>query len=122
MTLTKRIAVFVAFWLLAGVVYAVFSDVTVEAGDSLLDARFAMVYLAPLAAASGMAFTFVPSDHEVVVSWLIVVVFCVHAIIALTRRNRRQFMALTMIQVLFLVVSVPCVLYFFHYEATHGHG
>ena len=131
MTLKKRIAVFAALWLLAGALCAVFSDISVEAGQSELLVRLQLVYLAPLIAASGVAFTLVHGhydtwqqrDHyEAVIGWLLIALFVVHAIITLTRRSQRQFMALAAIQILFLIASVSCVLYFFHYDATHGHG
>lgn len=131
MPIANRIVVFAALWLLAGVLCAVFSEVGVEAGESEFLARLQLVYLAPLIAASGVAFTVVHGhydtwqqrDHyEAVVGWLLVGLFLLHAIITLTRQTRRQFMALSAIQIFFLIASVPCVLYFFHYEATHGHG
>ncbi len=131
MSLTKRIAVFAGLWLLAGVLCAAFSDITVEAGESEFFVRLQLVYLAPLIAASGVAFTLVHGhydtwqqrDHyEAVVGWLLIAFFVVHAVIAVTRQTRQQFIALSAIQILFLVASVSCVLYFFHYDATHGHG
>lgn len=131
MMLKKRIAIFAALWLLAGVLCAVFSDISVEAGQSELLARFQLVYLAPLISASGVAFTLVHGhydtwqqrDHyEAVVGWLLIAFFTAHAVITLTRQSRRQFMILSAIQVIFLIASVSCVLYFFHYDAIHGHG
>lgn len=131
MPLTKRIAVVATLWLLAGVLCAAFSDISVEAGESELLARLQLVYLAPLIAASGVAFTVVHGhygtwqqrDHyEAVVAWLLIGLFLVHAVITLTRQTRRQFMALCVVQVLFLVACVACVLYFFHYDATHERG
>lgn len=131
MPLTKRIAVFAALWLLAGVLCAVFSDITVEAGESEFFVRLQLVYLAPLIAASGVAFTLVHGHYdtwqqrehyEAVIGWFLIALFVIHAVIAVTRRTRQQFIALSAIQILFLVASVSCVLYFFHYDATHGHG
>ncbi len=131
MPLKKRIAVFVGLWLLAGVFFAVFSDITVEAGDSDVLCRLQLVYLAPLFATAGVAFTIVHGQYETahqrelyqqVVGWITIGIFTLHAVIALTRRSRQQFIGLTIIQVLFLIASTACVLYFFHYDATHGRG
>jgi len=131
MPLTKRIAVFVALWLVAGVSCAVFSDVTAEAGESQFFVRLQLVYLAPLIAASGVAFTLVHGHYdtwqqrehyEAVIGWLVIAFFVVHALIAVTRQTRQQFITLSAIQILFLLASVSCVLYFFHYDATQGHG
>ncbi len=131
MPLKKRIAVFGALWLLAGVLCAAFSDISLEAGESELPTRLRVAYLAPFVATVGVAFTLVHGhydtwqqrDHyEAVIRWLLAGVFIVHAFIALTRQTRRQFITLAVIQVIFLVPSVASVLYFFHYDATHGHG
>jgi hypothetical protein len=131
MTLAKRIAVFAVLWLLAGAVVAVFSDITVEAGESEWLVRFQVMCLAPLVAALGVTFAIVHGSHgtapqsdnyESIVCWLLSAFFAAHAVIALTRQKRRQFIMLSIVQVLFLAASVPCVLYFFHYEATHGKG
>lgn len=131
MPLKKRIAVFTALWLLAGVLCAVFSDISVEAGESETLARLQVISLAPLVAAFGVAFTLVHGhygtwqqrDHyEAVVRGLLIGGFILHAIITLTRQTRRQFIALAVIQILFLVPCVASVLYFFHYHATHGHS
>lgn len=131
MPLIKRIAIFATLWLLAGVLCAVFSDISVEAGESEFVARLQLVYLAPIIAASGVAFTLVHghcdtgqqrAHYEAVVGWVLIVFFVAHAVIALSRRTQRQFVALSVVQILFLVASVSCVLYFFHYDATHGHG
>ena len=131
MPLKKRIAVFAALWLLAGVLCAVFSDISVEAGESEFLTRLRVVYLAPLVAAFGVAFTVVHGhydtwqqrDHyEAVVRWFVIGGFILHAVITLTRQTQRQFIALAVVQVLLLIPSVASVLYFFHYDATHGHG
>ncbi len=131
MPLTKRIAVFTGLWLLAGVVCSVFSDITVEAGESEFFIRLQLVYLAPLISALGVAFTLVHGhydtwqqreQYEAVICWLLIALFVIHAVIAVTRQTRQQFIVLSAIQILFLVASVSCVLYFFHYDATHGHG
>ena len=131
MTLTKRIAVFAALWLIAGVLCAVFSDISAEAGESEFFGRLKLVYLAPLVAAWGVAFTLVHGHYdtwqqrehyEAVVRWCLIAVFVVHAVIAVTRQTRKQFIALSAIQILLIVASVPCVLFFFHYHAEHGHS
>lgn len=131
MPLKKRIAVFVGLWFMAGVFSAVFSDITVEAGDSEFLYRLQLVYLAPLFAAVGVACTIIHGQYETwqqrdlyqqVVFWITIGIFTFHAVIALTRRSRQQFIGLTIIQFLFLVASTACVLFFFHYDATHGRG
>jgi hypothetical protein len=122
MPLAKRITIFSALWLLAGVLCAVFSEISVEAGESELLVRLQIVYLVPLIAASAIAFTVVRGHYETIVGLLLLAIFVVHAVIALTRQTRRQFMVLLAIQVLILIASVYFVLYFFHYDATHGHG
>jgi cytochrome bd-type quinol oxidase subunit 2 len=131
MTLAKRITVFAGLWLVAGVLCAVFSEGSFEAGESELLARLWLVYLVPFIAGAGVAFTLVQGHYdtwqqrehcEAVVAWVLLAFFVAHAAVALTRRSRRQFMILSGIQVLFLVTSVFCVLYFFHYDASHGRG
>ena len=131
MTLTKRIAVFAGLWLLAGVLCASLSDVAVEPGESELLARLQVVYLAPLLAAAGVAFTLVHGhydtwqqrDHyEAVLGGLLIACFVFHAALTLTRQTRRQFIVYSVIQILFLAASVACVLYFVHYDARYGHG
>ena len=136
MPFKQRLLIFTSLWLLAGVVFAIFSEGSVEAGDSEFLARLQLVYLAPLISAMGVAFTLVhregtglvdaawqQREHcEAVVRWVLVAVFVIHAVIALTRQTRRRFLVLSAIQLAFLALIIPCVLYFFHYEETHGHG
>ena len=136
MPFKHRLLIFASLWLLAGVVFAIFSEGSVEAGESEFFARLQLIYLAPLISAMGVAFTLVHRDgtgladaawrqrehYELVVGWVLVAVFVIHAVIALTRQTRRQFIVLSAIQLAFLALIIPCVLYFFHYEETHGHG
>ena len=135
MPFKQRLLIFASLWLLAGVVFAIFSEGSVEAGDSEFLARLQLIYLAPLISAIGVAFTLVHrgsgivdaawhqrEHYEVVVRWVLVAVFVIHAVIALTRQTRRQFIILSAIQLAFLALIIPCVLYFFHHEETHGHG
>ena len=132
----KRLLLFASLWLLAGVITAVFSEGSWEpARDEILD-RLRFIFLAPLIAAVGIAFTFVQGEAtgivdadwqqrehiEGVVCWAVLAVFAAHAAWALTAQTRRQFIISSAIQIVFLVVSTPCVIYLFHYEATHGHG
>jgi len=135
MSFKQRLLIFILLWLLAGLVCAIFSEGTAEAGDNAFLDRLRFLYLAPLISAMGVAFTLVHRDYDTVSAawqqrghyeegffWLLLAVFVVHAVITLTRRTRRQFIMLSVMQVVFLAFSVPCVLYFYHYEATHGHG
>ena len=136
MPFKQRLLIFASLWLLAGVVFAIFSEGSVEAGDSEFLARLQLIYLAPLISAMGTAFTLVHREgsgtvdaawqqrehYEAVVRWVLVAVFAIHAALALTRQTRRQFIILSAIQLTFLALIIPCVLYFFHYEETHGHG
>jgi hypothetical protein len=124
MPFLQRIAIFLGLWLLAGVTCAISADVTFEAGESEAVARLQLVFLTPLFAALGIATTVV-ADHDP--TWLNAAVwgiamagFVVHAIVKLTRRDRRQFMALVTIQVIILVGSVSCVIGFFRHLAQVG--
>jgi ascorbate-specific PTS system EIIC-type component UlaA len=121
--------------LLTGLVFSLFAELSFELGDSEFLGRLSLVYLALLISAMGTAFTLVHprfgaanvdwqqrEHYEGVVFWLLLAAFVVHAIIALTRKTRRQFIILSVIQLVVLASTVPCVLYFYHYEATHGHG
>ena len=131
MPFKQRILIFGFLWLLAGVLCAIFADVTIEAGESEFFTRLKLIYLAPLISAIGTAFTLVHGhydtwqqrdQYQTVIVWLLLAAFVIHAIVALTRKTRRQFIALAAVQAFFLAVSVSCVLHFFHYDATHGHG
>ena len=134
MPFKQRFLIFVSLWLLAGVVFAVFAEV--EAGDGEFIARLRLIYLTPLISAMGVAFALVHRKGSGVVddAWqqralyqailfvVLVAVFAIHAVIALTRQTRRQCIILSAIQAAFIALSIPCGLYLFHYEATHGHG
>jgi hypothetical protein len=136
MPFKQRLLIFTSFWLLAGVVLAIFAEGSVEAGESEFLDGLRFLYLAPLISAMGVAFTLVHREgsgvvdaawqhrqfYEGVVFWSLLAAFVVHAVITLTRKTRRQFIILSVTQLVFLALSVPCVLYFYHYEATHGHG
>jgi hypothetical protein len=110
MTLTNRIAVFIALWLLAGGFCFGFADISIEAGESKSFARLELVYLAPIIAAYAVAFTVVHGhcdtwqqrDHyEEVIGWLLIAFFVARAVVALTRHSRRQFVGLSVILVFF---------------------
>jgi hypothetical protein len=64
MTLAKRITVFASLWLVAGVLCAIFSEGSFEAGESELLARLRLVCLAPFIAAAGVAFTLVQGHYD----------------------------------------------------------
>gem|GEM_PF-4724284 len=131
MPLKLRILVFTTLWLLAGLVWAIFADFRVEAGDSQLAAQSKMVYLAPLCAARGLAFVVVPGGYnswpgrqtwEAVSSFLFLGSFLAHAVVTLTRKTRRAFIVWTVVQIVFLIASVASVLYYWHWDALHMHG
>ena len=136
MPFIQRLLIFASLWLLAGVMFAIFSEGSVEAGESEFLARLHLLYLAPLISAMGVAFTLIHREgsgvvddawqqralYEGVVALVLVALFVIHAVIALTRQTRRQFIVLSAIQLAFLALSIPCGLYFIHYEETHGHG
>ena len=139
MPFKQRLLVFVVLWLLPGLVCAIFTEGRAEPGDSQFSDGLRFIYLAPLITAMGVAFTLVHRDYDTVnaacqqrgyseavvvavVGLLLLAAFVVHAVVALTRKTRRQFIVLSVIQLAFLALSIPCILYFYHYEATHGHG
>ncbi|MGI9087430.1 MAG: hypothetical protein ACR2HH_06785 [Chthoniobacterales bacterium] len=62
--LKARLAIFVALWVVAGLIWATFADFNVEAGESKLAAQAGMVYLAPVMAALGLAFAVVPGGYN----------------------------------------------------------
>ncbi|HEY1123776.1 MAG TPA: hypothetical protein VGE67_19315, partial [Haloferula sp.] len=71
-------------------------------------------------AAAGFAITIVQDqDHSLqqrilcfqALWWIAMAGFSAHAVIAITRRNRRQFMALIAVEIVILVTSVSCVLF-----------
>ena len=124
MPFLQRLAIFLGLWLLAGVACAIFAEVTVEAGDSEAMARLHIAFFFPLFAALGIA-TKVVADHDPTwlsgVMWFIAIaIFLVHAIVTLTRRDRRQFMELVAVQMIILVGSVSCVIGFFLQMAAVG--
>jgi hypothetical protein len=124
MPFLQRLAIFLGLWLLAGVACAIFADVTFEGGDSEAVARLQLVFFTPLLAAIGMA-TAVVADHDPTwlngVVWCIAIVtFVVHAIVTLTRRDRRQFIELVAVQMIIVVGSVSCVIGFFRQMAAVG--
>jgi hypothetical protein len=131
MSLKLRILVFTTLWLVAGLVWAIFADFSVEAGDSKLAAQAQMVYLAPLCAAGGLAFVVVPGGYnawpgrrtwETVIGLLFLGSFVAHAVVTLTRKTRREFLLWIAVQVVFLIASIASVLYYWHWDALHMHG
>lgn len=127
----QRLAVFLLLWLLAGAIGGLFADVSFEAGESAFWGRFELVYLAPLISVICVAGTLFQNhfnswqqrDHyRWIVVFVLLAAYLIHAIAVLTRTNRRQFVALTAIQIVFLAISTACVLYYFHYDSLHGHG
>jgi hypothetical protein len=130
-SLKTRVVVFVTLWIIAGLIWSIFADLSVEAGESEFAARAGMVYLAPLAAAVGLAFVVVPGGYnawqgrqtwESGVTLAFLCVFLIHAVVALTRKTRRAFLIWSAVQALFLVASVASVLYYWHWDALHMHG
>jgi len=124
MPLLHRIATVLGLWLLAGVACAIFSDVTLEAGEHEAMARLQIVFLTPLLAAIGISTSLVRDQQHYfylsVVSWFVMTTFVAHAIGALTRRDRRQFMAWVAVQILILGVSVCCTVSFSRSLAEAG--
>jgi hypothetical protein len=130
-TFKVRLTIFVALWLVAGLLWSTFADFSVEAGESEFAARAEMVYLAPLSAAVGLAFVLVPGGYnawpgrqtwESGVTLGFLFAFLVHAVVTLTRKTRRAFIIWSAVQALFLVASVASVLYYWHWDALHMHG
>jgi hypothetical protein len=128
MPFLQRLAIFLGLWLLAGVTCAIFADVTFE-GESEATSRLQIVFLTPLLAAIGIATAVVQDPSHTgrlrdvylnVVLWAAMACFVAHAIVMLTRRDRRQFMALLAIQVIILGGSVSCVIGFFRHLAEVG--
>ena len=126
-----RLLLLVASWLVAGFIYAVCSDFSVEAGDSMLATQTQVVCLAPLVAAKGLAFVVVPGGYnawqepqlwEGILVYVFLGVFLVVAGMLLTRQAHRQFILWSSVQVGLLLLSVAAVLYFFHWDAIHIHG
>ena len=130
-SLKARVAVFVTLWIIAGLIWSIFADFSVEAGESEFAARAGMVYLAPLAAAVGLAFVVVPGGYnawpgretwESGVTLGFLFAFLIYAVVMLTRKTRRAFFIWSAVQALFLVGSVASVLYYWHWDALHMHG
>ena len=131
MPLKYRFLIFTTLWLVAGLVVATFADYSVEAGDSEFAARASMVYAAPLWLAQGLAFVVVRGGHDAWQGWqfwegvaglCILAAFVIHAIITLSRRTRGQYIFCSVIQLVFLAVSVAACLYYWHWDALHMHG
>gem|GEM_PF-3280668 len=127
-SLPKRITVVTGLWLLASVVCAVFAELSLEGGENEWRVRGRILSLAPDFTAQAVASLLVKGHYETwqqreeyqaVIWWGFMVVFAVHAMIALTRRSRRQFLALSVVQVVLLAATVACVLYRFHDLAVH---
>ena len=126
-----RLVIFVALWLMAGLIWASFSNFSVEAGISEFAERASMVYLGPLDAAQGLAFMIVSGGYnawpgretlEGGVALAILCAFIEHAVVTLTRKTRRQFLFWIAVQVILLAASVASVLYYFRWDADHMHG
>lgn len=129
MPLLQRFSIVAGLWLLAGVACAIVPDVTPEAGESEAIARLQLVFLTPLLAATGFAMTVVQDHYHTwqqrevylnVVWWIVMACFAAHAIFTLTRRDRRQFIALVAVQILILAGSVSSVIGFFRHLAEVG--
>ncbi|RYD46516.1 MAG: hypothetical protein EOP83_29540 [Verrucomicrobiaceae bacterium] len=120
----QRITIVLGLWLLAGATCAIFSDVELEAGESEATARLQIVFLTPLLAAIGItAWVVLDQQNDFylgVVWWLVMACFLTHAIVTLTRRDRRQFMVLVAVQILMLGGSVVSVIGLFRYLAETG--
>jgi hypothetical protein len=120
--LTKRLFVFGALWLIAALICATFAEGAVEAGDSAFRERLGVFVATPLVAAIALPYTLGVRSHMVLASSALLLLFIAHAALTLTRTTKRSFLIMCSIQVFLLLVSVVSVLYFYHYEATHGHG
>lgn len=130
-SLPVRILIFLSLWIIAGVIWAILSDFSVEAGNSKFAAQCAMVYMGPLMAAQGLAFVILPGgynawphrqDLEGIIALALLLFFIAHCVITLTRTNKRKFLIWTGIQIAFLLASIASVLYFWHWDALHMHG
>ena len=131
MPLKFRILVFTTLWFLAGLVCAIFADVSVEAGDSKLAEQAQMIYWAPLRAAGGLAFVVLPGSYnawpgreiwETVIVFLFLGGFVAHALVTLTRKTRRAFILWTAVQIVFLIASIASVLYYWHWDPLQMRG
>jgi len=120
--LKLRMVAFTALWIIAGLTCAVFSNLGIYAGDSEFFACFEILYLAPLFAAVSTSFAFLHNRFSDVGTDVLLVAFAIHAVVMLTRKTRWQFLVCCAIQLVFLTITTICVLYFFNYQATHGHG
>src|SRR4051812_31149465 len=59
-----RILVFLGLWLVAGIIWAAFSDFSLENGESRFAVQFLMVLFGPVMAAQGLAFAIVPGGYR----------------------------------------------------------
>ena len=124
MPLLKRIAIILGLWLLAGIACSIFAEVTPEAGEDEAMAHLQLVFLTPLLAAVAIT-TAVVQDHHAIwqqglVFWIVLAGFVTHAIVTLTRRDRRQFMVWVALQLVILCGSVACVIGYFRHLAEVG--
>ncbi len=125
----QRLLIFAMLWLLAGAMCAFFVEIVPEAGENVWLVRCKFIYLAPLVCACGVSFEILEGHYDTaqqrdfyhaVTVCLLMAVFVAHAFFTLTRRTRRQFLALIATQAVFLAISVACVLHLFHYLAVSG--
>src|SRR4051812_34296240 len=126
-----KLAVVMGLWLVAGLICGVFSDINVEAGESLLAARVEMVFLAPLWISMGVGYAVMQplqlSAHgrdlgETIISLALFWAFVAQAVIALTRKNVSRFVLWAVVQVVTLAVGVALTLHFWHWNALRMHG
>jgi hypothetical protein len=121
-SLKTRLFVFISLWVFAALICAIFAEGTVEAGDSAFRERLGIFYSMPLIAGIALPYDLGLQRHVVLACCVIVLIFVVHAGLALGSTSRRAFLVMSAVQVGLLLISVVSVLYFYHYEATHGHG
>lgn len=131
--LTQRILGFAFLWFLAAGVCAIFAENSIEAGppESEFLGRLQLFCLAPLLFALGVASTFTEGrwiswqsrEHaQLFVFSSVLLIFVVHAIVTLSRRDRSSFLTCLSIQAALLAGAVASTLHFFHHEASIGHG
>ena len=119
-----RLMVFAFLWLVAGLAAVVFADYSPENGSSKLTELWPLVLLAPLHMAGGLAFAAVGDNGHGngAIQACALGLFLAHAIVILSRKSRRQLALWTVIQFIFLSVSVVSVLCMWHWDALNGHG